>query len=137
MSIKRFNEIPSQFVKAELVVFNPIAQRPAGERIVDESYYVPNKEANKILARQAAAQILNDALYDNPADIAAGTVNVYARQRGRDLAELTQQMRQLEEKAQKQVNDAIENKKNQDAVQTESNDVGDQSSLVQQQSKGE
>lgn len=137
MSIKRFNEIPSQFVKAEFVVFDPIAQRPAGERIVDESYYVPNKEANKILARQAAAQILNDALYDNPADIAAGTVNVYARQRGRDLAELTQQMRQLEEKAQKQVNDAIENKKNQDAVQTESNDVGDQSSLVQQQSKGE
>lgn len=135
MSIKRFNEIPSQFVKAELVVFDPIAQRSVGERIVDDSYYVPNKEANKILARQAAAQVLNDLLYDDPADIAAGTVNVYARQRGRDLAELTQQMRTLQSKAQQEINEAIENKKKQDAAVSESNSEQQQQTSQQQVSQ--
>lgn len=135
MSIKRFNEIPSQFVKAELVVYDPIAQRPVGERIVDDSYYVPNKEANKILSRQAAAQVLNDLLYDDPADIAAGTVNVYARQRGRDLAELTQQMRTLQSKAQQEINEAIENKKKQDAAVSESNSEQQQQTLQQQASQ--
>lgn len=133
MSIKRFNEIPSQFVKAELVVYDPIAQRPVGERIVDESYYVPNKEANKILARQAAEQVLSDALYDNPADIAAGSVNVYARQRGRDLAELTQQMRDLQAKAQKEITDAVERKK-QEVVEAK---VQEAQQKVQQQQQGE
>lgn len=134
MAIKRFNEIPSQFVKAELVVYDPIAQRPVGDRIVDESYYVPNKDANKILARQAAEQVLSDALYDNPADIAAGTVNVYARQRGRDLAELTQQMRDLQAKAQKEISDAFDKKK-QDAAEAKVK-VDLQKTEQQQQQQG-
>lgn len=132
MFIKRFNEIPGQFVKAELVVYDPIAQRPVGERIVDESYYVPNKEANKILARQSAEQLLNDLNYDNPADIAAGTVNVYARQRGRDLAELTQQMRDLQSKAQKEISDAVDKKK-QEIVEFKSKEVQEQQQQQQQQ----
>ena len=60
-------------------------------RLTDDSFFVPNKEANKILARQAAGQILDNMLYDDEADIKSGAVNVYARQKGRDIAELTQQ----------------------------------------------
>ena len=43
-----------------------------------------------------------------PLDIRAGTVNVYARQKGRDLAELTQQLRSLESKAEKALVQDIE-----------------------------
>lgn len=60
-------------------------------RLTDDSFFVPNKEANKILARQAAGQILDNMLYDDEADIKSGAINVYARQKGRDIAEITQQ----------------------------------------------
>ena len=93
--MKAFEKIPYQF---RVNVIIDIPSYPAvkkGERIVDESYYVPNKEANKILAKQQAGQLLNDLMYDSPDDIKSGSVNVYARQRGRDLAELTQQARNL------------------------------------------
>ena len=54
-------------------------------------FFTQNKEAEKILARQSAGQILDNLLYDNPDDIKNGAVNVYARQKGRDIAEITQQ----------------------------------------------
>lgn len=59
--------------------------------LVDRTFFTQNKEAEKILARQSASQILDDLLYDNPEDIKNGAVNVYARQKGRDIAEITQQ----------------------------------------------
>lgn len=73
-------------------------------RIVDDSKYQPNKKALEILAKNKALGMLTDMVYDNPDDIKSGAVNVYARQKGRDMAELTQQMRRL----QKEASDIIE-----------------------------
>lgn len=97
----RFRSIPSPFVKNQFDDFVNVNPPTGGERIVDDSYFVPNHEAVKIAQRQQAGQILDSLLYDSPSDIARGAVNVYARQRGRDIAELTQQNRQLQAEAEK------------------------------------
>lgn len=76
-------------------------------RIVDDSHYVPNKKANEILAKNRALGVLTDMVYDDPDDIKNGAVNVYARRKGRDMAELTQQMRTLEKKATEQISEAV------------------------------
>lgn len=93
--MNRFSRIPNPFYPNVIKEVKSIPKNPLGDYIVDTSYYVPNKEANKILAKQQAGRLLNDLMYDNPKDIASGSVNVYARQKGRDLAELTAQARQL------------------------------------------
>lgn len=93
--MNRFKNIPTSFTPNVIVDVSPIVKFDIGDRITDDSHYVPNKEANKILAKQQAGQLLDDLMYDNPKDIKSGAVNVYARQKGRDLAELTQQARQL------------------------------------------
>lgn len=93
--MNRFSRIPNPFYPNVIKETKSIPKNPLGDYIVDTTYYVPNKEANKILAKQRAGQLLNDLMYDNPRDIANGSVNVYARQKGRDLAELTAQARQL------------------------------------------
>lgn len=93
--MNRFKNIPTSFTPNVIVDVSPIVKFDIGDRITDDSHYVPNKEANKILAKQQAGQLLDAVMYDNPKDIKSGAVNVYARQKGRDLAELTQQARQL------------------------------------------
>lgn len=107
----RYRSIPNQFTKNvvdDFPVFPPVDE---GKRIVDDSYYVPNHEANKILAKQQAMGLLTQiGAFDSPKDIASGSVNVYARQKGRDLAELTQQARQLQQQAIKDVNNALKDK---------------------------
>lgn len=117
--MKAFEKIPSQF-RANVIIDVP--SYPAvkeGKRIVDESYYVPNKEANKILAKQQVGQMLNDLMYDSPEDIKNGFVNVYARQRGRDLAELTQQARNLQDKAEAGIAEAMDKVRKEKAKQAE------------------
>ena len=96
--MNRFSRIPNPFYPNVIKDVVQVLVIPKGKRIVDDTYYVPNKEANKILAKQQAGQLLDDLLFDNPKDIERGAVNVYARQKGRDLAELTQQARQLSDK---------------------------------------
>ena len=51
--------------------------------------------------------MLDKLAYDDPKDIKSGSVNVYARQKGRDIAELTQQMRSLEKEVTKQVDKSL------------------------------
>lgn len=107
----RYRSIPNQFQKNVVDDFPVFPLVEEGKRIVDESYYTPNHEANKILAKQQAMGILSSVgAFDSPQDIASGSVNVYARQKGRDLAELTQQARQLQEQAVKDVNRALKDK---------------------------
>lgn len=107
----RYRSIPNQFSKNVVDDFPVFPVVNEGKRIVDDSYYVPNHEANKILAKQKAMSLLSDiGAFDSPKDIASGSVNVYARQKGRDLAELTQQARQLQEQAIKDVNKAVKDK---------------------------
>lgn len=93
--MNRFKSIPTSFTPNVIVDVSPVVKFNVGDRITDDSHYVPNKEANKILAKQQAGQLLNDLMFDNPSDLKSGAVNVYARQKGRDLAELTQQARSL------------------------------------------
>lgn len=93
--MNRFKTIPTTFTPNVIVEVSAVVKFDVGERITDDSHYVPNKEANKILAKQQAGQLLNDLMFDNLADIKSGSINVYARQKGRDLAELTQQAREL------------------------------------------
>lgn len=93
--MNRFKTIPTSFTPNVIVEVSAVVKFDLGKRITDDSHYVPNKEANKILAKQQAGQLLNDLMYDDPKDLKSGSVNVYARQKGRDLAELTQQARDL------------------------------------------
>ena len=117
--MKAFEKIPSQFRANVIIDIPSYPSVKEGKRIVDESYYVPNKEANKILAKQQAGQMLNDLMYDSPEDIKNGAVNVYARQRGRDLAELTQQARNLQDKAEAGIAEAIDKVRKDKAKQAE------------------
>lgn len=94
----RYRSIPSVFKPNVIVDYLPETQHDES-RIVDDSHYVPNRRANQILAKQFAGQMLDGLAYDNIEDIKSGSVNVYARQKGRDIAELTQQMRSLEASA--------------------------------------
>lgn len=104
--MNRFKSIPSPFSANVIVDYTPTQQHD-DSRIVDDSHYVPNHRANQILAKQFASQMLDKLAYDNPADIKSGAVNVYARQKGRDIAELTQQMRSLEPEVTNQVNQSL------------------------------
>ncbi len=104
--MNRFKSIPSPFSSNVIVDYTPTQQHD-DSRIVDDSHYVPNHRANQILAKQFASQMLDKLAYDDPKDIKAGAVNVYARQKGRDIAELTQQMRSLEPEVTKQVNESL------------------------------
>lgn len=107
MTINRFRSIPTALYPNKLVDWESTINNEVGERIVDDSYYVPNKEAVKIANKQKAESILTSTLFDSPDDIKSGSVNVYARQRGRDLAELTQQQRQLQAQAEKTIKEQI------------------------------
>lgn len=98
--MKRFASIPNRFTENKLVDYTHTDTNDDC-RIVDDSSYVSNKRADQILAKQFASELLDKLAFDNPDDIKSGAVNVYARQKGRDIAELTQQMRTLEAKAEK------------------------------------
>ncbi len=98
--MKRFVSIPNRFTENKTIDYTHTDVHDDC-RVVDDSSYVSNKRADQILAKQFASELLDKLAFDNPADIKAGTVNVYARQKGRDIAELTQQMRMLEAKAEK------------------------------------
>lgn len=107
MTINRFRSIPSALYPNKLVDWESTINNEVGERIVDDSYYVPNKEAVKIANKQKAESILTSTLFDSSEDIKSGSVNVYARQRGRDLAELTQQHRQLQAQAEQVISEKL------------------------------
>lgn len=84
------SKIPRVGMPNDYVVIE-VTRPDMSQELVDRTFFTQNKDAEKILARQAAGQILDNLLFDNLDDIKNGAVNVYARQKGRDLAEITQQ----------------------------------------------
>lgn len=109
LTYTRFQSIPSVFRPNMTESYTLPSVDTESLRIVDDSSYIPNKQALKILQKKLAEGMLNQNLaYDNPKDLASGAVNIYARQKGRDLAELTQQMRTLEKEAQSAVKVALQ-----------------------------
>ena len=118
MKYNRFKRIPSPF-KPNTMAEYEYSESYDELRIVDDKYYVPNKQALEILARNSAAQVLDNLLYDSEEDLRNGSVNVYARQKKRDLAELTQQSRRLQAQAEKGIKDAIAAKQAQQAQQAQ------------------
>lgn len=106
--MKRYGFIPNIFKPNVGFDYLPETQHDES-RIVDDAHYVPNRRANQILAKQFAGQMLDNLAYDNINDIKSGAVNVYARQKGRDIAELTQQLRSLEVSARAALEKDIDN----------------------------
>ena len=129
MKYNRFGRIPSPFRPNTMMEYEFVENRDE-VRITDDKFYKPNNEALAILARNNATQILDNLLYDNPEDLKNGAVNVYARQKKRDLAELTQQSRRLQAQAEQGVKDAIAAKKVQQAQQAQQAQQSQQSQVV-------
>lgn len=129
MKYNRFSRIPGILTTPVLKEYSLPKVPEPDVRIVDDSKYQPNKKALEILAKNKALGMLTDMVYDDPADIKAGAVNVYARQKGRDMAELTQQMRKLEKQATDSINNAIVANRKQQAQQDQVKDVSSSSSV--------
>lgn len=93
----RFKRIPSVFrfnENSELFDYTP-PMDVDDTFIVDISSFVPNKQSLQILARQYAASMLDSLVFDSPDDIASGAVNLLARRKGVDIAELSQHQQYL------------------------------------------
>lgn len=118
MKYNRFGRIPSPFRPNTMMEYEFVENRDE-IRITDDKFYKPNNEALAILAKNNAAQILDSLYYDNPEDLRNGSVNIYARQKKRDLAELTQQARRLQAQAEKDIKDAISARQAQQAQQSQ------------------
>lgn len=106
--IKRLRSIPDRFRPNDSIdVFDYEINKDYDDtEIVDTSGYVPNKQAVQILNRQFAMEMLNSLAYDLPQDIASGAVNLFARRRNVDIAELSQHQAQLKAFIEKNVADA-------------------------------
>lgn len=119
MKYNRFSKIPGILTTPVHKEYELPKVAEPHVRIVDDSKYQPNKKALEILAKNKALGALSDMVYDDPVDIKEGAVNVYARQKGRDMAELTQQMRRLEQKATESVKEAVADVRKQQAQQAQ------------------
>lgn len=119
MKYNRFSKIPGILTAPVHKEYELPKVAEPDVRIVDDSKYQPNKKALEILAKNKALGALSDMVYDDPEDIKRGAVNVYARQKGRDMAELTQQMRKLEKQATNSINDAVADMRKQQAQQAQ------------------
>lgn len=107
MKYNRFAFIPGILTKPVFKEYELPVVRESDVRIVDDSSYVPNKKANEILLKHKALGTLREMAYDSPSDLKSGSVNVYARQKGRDMAEITQMQRRLEKQAIDEINSSL------------------------------
>lgn len=126
----RFSFIPQIGVSNDYASFERSDNIDYETRFVDESFFVSNTTADKILAKQIAGQVLDSIYFDGEENIRAGSVNVYARQKCRDLAELTQQQRALQASVEKEVSSQLKSmsrKRNAEANATASQPVSEAS----------
>lgn len=86
----------SRFHNNEIVEIEVVSNTDFGESITDDSYYVPNSEAVKrIRAMQGLA--LSTAIYDDVKDLKnPDKLDIYARQKGRDMAEVSTHINNLQ-----------------------------------------
>lgn len=102
MGIVRYKFL-SRFGKENELVINPFpVNQVFDEDNVDRSYYVSSVD---IASRQKATSLMQGA-YDTAEDLARGfAIDVFARQRGRDLAEISQLKNDFEHKIKESVQD--------------------------------
>lgn len=102
MGIVRYKNL-SRFGKENELVINPFpVNQEFDEDNVDRSYYVSSVD---IASRQKATSLMQGA-YDTAEDLARGfAIDVFARQRGRDLAEISQLKNSFEQEIKKSVQD--------------------------------
>lgn len=93
----RFGKIPSPFVLNSRIPLVDYEQKKYYDNtfIVDTSGYVPNKHAVQVLNRQFAMSMMEKLSYDLPGEIKAEAVNLFARRKNLDIAELSQHQSQL------------------------------------------
>lgn len=89
--MKRFSHIPNRFIVNEPEDFFDYEQKKDFDDtyIVDTSGYVPNKQAVQVLNRQFAMSMLENLAYDLPNEIKSDAVNLFARRKNLDIAELS------------------------------------------------
>lgn len=117
MKYNRYGAIPGILTTPVFKEYElPKVQEP-DVRIVNDAEYQPNKKAEEVLAKNMALGVLKAMQYDSFEDIKQGNVNIFARKKGRDMAELTQQFRDLEKKAVEGIKDAMSKGKEEQAKQ--------------------
>lgn len=106
--VKRLSCIPNRFIPNDAIeIFDYEINKDYDDvEIVDTSGYVPNKQAVQVLNRQFAMEMLNSLAFDLPKDIASGAVNLFARRRNIDIAELSQHQAKLKSLIEKNISDA-------------------------------
>lgn len=117
MKYNRYASIPGILTKPVFKEYELPKVQDSDIRIVNDAQYQPNKKAEEVLAKNIALGVLKEMQYDSFEDIKKGNVNTFARKKGRDMAELTQQFRDLEKKAVDGIKDAISKGKEEQAKQ--------------------
>lgn len=136
MKYNRYASIPGILTTPVFREYELPKVQESDVRIVNDAQYQPNKKAEEVLAKNIALGILKDMQYDSFDDIRKGNVNVFARKKGRDMAELTQQFRDLEKKAVEGIKDAISRGKDEQIKQQQSAiDAQVQAAIQAQQSQ--
>lgn len=102
----------SRFHNNEIVETEIVCNTDFGDSITDDSYYVPNSEAVKrIRAMQGLA--LSTALYDDVKDLKnPDKIDIFARQKGRDMAEVSTHINNLQVSLDKNLKKDMDNYKN-------------------------
>lgn len=106
--MKRFSRIPSRFRSNDTMDFIDYEQKKDFDDsyIVDTSGYVPNKQAVQVLNRQFAVSMMDKLVYDVPDEIKYDAVNLFARRKNIDIAELSKHQEFLKSEIDKRVEEA-------------------------------
>lgn len=106
--MKRFSKIPSRFRGNDSMEFIDYEQKKDFDEfyIVDTSGYVPNQQAVQVLNRQFAVSMMDKLTYDMPDEIKYDAVNLFARRKNIDIAELSKHQESLKSEIEKRIEDA-------------------------------
>lgn len=106
--MKRFSKIPSRFRSNDSIGFIDYEQKKDFDDsyIVDTSGYVPNKQAVQVLNRQFAVSMMDKLVYDLPDEIKYDAVNLFARRKNIDIAELSKHQEFLKSEIDRRVDEA-------------------------------
>lgn len=106
--MKRFSKIPSRFRDNGTMEFIDYEQKKEFDDsyIVDTSGYVPNKQAVQVLNRQFAVSMMDKLVYDIPDEIKYDAVNLFARRKNIDIAELSKHQEFLKSEIDKRIEEA-------------------------------
>lgn len=106
--MRRFGKIPSLFEPNHSIPVIDYHQKTDFDDtfITDTSGYVPNKQAVQVLNRQFAMSMMEQLAFDLPSEIKADAVNLFARRKNVDIAELSQHQMHLKGEIERILDDA-------------------------------